>query len=400
MREYGGACGVKIFQFCLIFGFLVACGMPCLAKATSTPNVYFSGVAFTGNASDIPSEFPHLSRAIDSTMNGRINAQIRDLLKHHPTKLKVLFDQLGSIDDAAQSTALALGLDRETTSVVKIGDVYKVRLEISMQLLFFDFKEKQVLGGFPVIMDYIDTKSTAPTEEEIQNDFNQMVMGSDRQHSIADEFVAELALVSVPSPSSKHLRVSSVELDPKAREYLAHYAPTVDANILKGQLAQEFGKYLATNLNLSILPYASNQALGGSMAARFVEGEAFQLKIPEADYSISLAVAGFKKVEQGHNNVSKGYLYGAFVDLAVTEPLSGKVFFSQRIKQGAVESVPVTQANTDDWAAASDTLRLLFNNFTLALSNPAEKWSASALPSGSTPQKEFNALRGLVQSCR
>ncbi len=400
MSEYGGFCGVKGLQLRLIFVFLVAFGMPCHVKAKSAPEVYFAGVAFTGDAADIPSEFPHLSRSLNSTTNSRINAQIRDLLQRHPTKLNVLFDRLGSINDATQSTALALGIDRETTSILRIGDVYKIRLEISMQLLFFDFKQKQVLGGFPVIMDYIDTKSTIPTDGEIQSDFNHMVLGTDRQHALADEFVAELARVSVPSPSSKHLRVTSVELGPKANKYLARYAPDVDTNILKGQIAQEFGKYLATNLHLSILPYASNQALGGKMAARFVEGEAFQLKIPEADYGISLDVAGFKKVAQGSNNVSIGYLYGAFVDLAVTEPLSGKVFFSQRIKQGAVETVPVTQTSTDDWAAAYDTLRLLFNNFSLALSNPAEKWSASALPPGSAVKKEFNSLKGLVQSCR
>jgi hypothetical protein len=314
--------------------------------------------------------------------------------------VNLAFDQLGSIKDADRSTALALAIDRETTSTEHIGDLYKARLEISMQLLFFDFKEKQVLGGFPVILDYIDTKTVPFTDADIQNDFNGMVLGTNGKHSLAGEFAETLAHVSVPSPASRHIRVGSVTLEPRAMAYLQQYAPTTDPEILRRQIAQEFGKYLAANQQLSILPYASNQALGGSMAGRFVEGDAFQLKIPEADYDISLDVAGFKKIEHGRSSTSIVYLYGAFVDLAVKEPLSGKVYFSQRIKQGAAENVPVTQTNTDDWTAAYDTMRLLFNNFTLALSNPDGNWAGSSLPPGHEAKAELSSLKGLIQSCR
>ena len=196
------------------------------------------------------------------------------------------------------------------------------------------------------------------------------------------------------------MRVSSITLGPKALSYLQQFAPTVDAAALRGQIAGEFGKYLAANQNLSMLPYASNQAVGGSMAARFVEGEAFQLTIPEADYDVALNIAGFKKIERGRSDTSIGYIYGAFADIAVTEPLSGRVYFSQRIKQGVSVTVPVTQTNTDDWAAAYDTLRLLFNNFTQAISTPNGSWARSALPRGGQGNAELSSLKGLVQSCR
>jgi hypothetical protein len=374
--------------------------VPAIAWAGNPDTVYFGGVAFTGNAADTSREFPHLSRIFDAAGNSRVNADIRQRLQAQPAAIKLVFDQLGSIKDADRSTALALAIDRETTSVEHIGNVYKIRLEIAAQLLFFDFKEKQVLGGFPLVLTFIDVRDTPATDEDIQAGFRGMALGTSGQHSLAGEFVATLEHASVPSAASRHLRVGSVTFGPKADEYLQQSAPTVDRAMLRAQVAQEFGKYLAANQHLSILPHGSNQALGSSMAARFVEGEAFQLKIPDADYDISLDVAGFKKIEQSRGNVSVLYIYGAFVDLAVREPLSGKVYFSQRIKQGATKEVPMTQTTVDDWSASYESLLLLFNNFTQALSNPGSPWAGSALPASRDAKAQLSSLAELVKSCR
>jgi hypothetical protein len=45
------------------------------------------------------------------------------------------------------------------------------------------------------------------------------------------------------------------------------------------------------------------------------------MKIPEADYDISLELAGFKKIEQSRSNVSTLLLYGAIVDMDTRLPL-------------------------------------------------------------------------------
>ncbi|WP_157469307.1 hypothetical protein [Dyella thiooxydans] len=373
---------------------------PPAAFAAPPENVYFAGVAFSANAAGVPKEFPHLSRVLDSATNAQVNSALRQRIRENPSAPKLIFDQLGSIKDSSRSTALALALDGESTSIERIGDVFKSRLEISAQLLFFDFKEKQILGGFPIIVDYIDTSSQPPDDNDIDRQFRAMVLGEDGRHSLLDEFVSALASASVPTPASRHLRVTSVTLGPKALSYLHQAMPNADPEVVRGQIAREFGKYLSANQRLAILPYASSQALGGSMAARFIEGDAYQLKIPEADYAISLKVAGFKKIEQGRTDTSIGYIYGAFVDVAVTEPMSGTVYFSQSIKQGASQTVPVTQSAMDDWANAYDTLRLLFNNFTLAISNPDSRWVTSSMPHETGVKSQLNSLKGLVQSCR
>jgi hypothetical protein len=380
--------------------FLLAGTLFASSASAGPAAVFFGGIAFTDNATDVTRDFPQLSRLVDATGNARINAAIRQELSTHPSSIELKFDQLGSIRDANQSTALALTIDRETTSVERIGGTYKVRLEIAAQLLFFDFKEKQVLGGFPLVLDYIDIRSAPPTDEQLQAGFRHMVFDTNDPRSLVSEFVAALGKASVPKASSRYLRVAKVMLQPKALEYMAQAAPTLDEETLRTQVAQEFGKYLAANQGLAILPYRSNQALGASMAARFIEGEAYELKIPTADYDISLDVAGFKKIEQSHSNVSTLFLYGAFVDIDVREPLSGKRYFAQRVKQGASKDVPMTQASVDDWSASYETLLLLFNNFTHALGSSDGRWAKSALPEGRDARDQLSSLTELINTCR
>lgn len=385
----------------LILAIALAPAMALAQAGQPSGPVYFSGIAFTGSAADLGTEFPHLSRALDRDHSREIIDSIRQALQKHPAPMDVVFDQLGSTRDAARSTAMALAIDRETTSVVKIADLYKIRLEISAQVLFFDFKEKQVLGGFPIILDYIDAQPSEPTDADVQHDFESLLNGAAGSHSLAGDFVEALARISVPGPATRHLRVTGVSLGPKALDYLAQHAPGVTPDVLRNQIAQEFGKFLAANQHLSLLPYASNQAIGGSMAARFVEGDAFQLSIPEADYAISLDIPGFKRVDLGQTSTSRGYLYGAFADIAIREPLSGQAYFAQRIKQGAAINVPATQAATDDWTNAYDTLTLLFNNFTAAIGQPdGGHWAKSALPAGKAARTELAALEELIRSCR
>lgn len=397
--KHGRAClsGVRRLGGFLLL--LLLCASP-LAAADPESTVYFAGVAYTSNASHIEQSFPYVSRLLGPDKGTALDQNIRSLLRTQPLPEAISFDSLGSIRNASKSVALALGLDGETTSVEHIGNVYKLRVEISAEALFFDFKEKQVLGGFPFIIDFITVLPEQPSDADIQKAFQGIIFGADGMHSLAGEFVHTLAGAQVPLASSKHLRVTSSTLGAKALDYIRQYAPQIDPGALPQKIAQAFGTYLAANQHVSILPYASNQALGSSMAARFMEGEAYDLKIPDADYEIHLNVAGFKKIEASRSDIATVYLYGAFVDVAVLEPLSGHVYFSQRIKQGLTKTIPASETSLDDWPLTFDTLKTLFSNFTGALSGKSNRWSKSGLPNDAEAQSQFSSLKELIQSCR
>jgi hypothetical protein len=397
-RPHAHAWALCVAGVALCFFF---CAAPNRASAQQRDIVYFAGVAFTGDAVDSASQFPNLSSLLADGGNVRLNQQIRLRLQSRALPMDVSFDKLGSIRDASRSTALALAIDRETTSVEHIGDLYKVRVEIAAQALFFDFKEKQVLGGFPLILVLVDTPRTRPSDEYIKHLFSELVFGGpDTNTTLSAQFALTLARARVPSAATRHLRVSAVTLQPRALEYIRQYGDGETPSAIEAQIAQAFGTYLAANQQLSLLPYRSNQALGSSMATRFIEGDAYQLTIPDADYDIKIDIPGFKRVIQGQNTIERLLLYGAFVDLTVSEPLSGKVYFSQRIRQGSTKHVPLVQTNVDDWAASYETLLILFDNFTQAISSPGGDWARSALPTGEASKSQLSSLTELINSCR
>lgn len=369
-----------------------------VTQAADLPQVYFAGVAYTSNAGSVGTVYPHVARAL-SDKGAALDARIRAIIKPLALPETVTFDALGSIKDASKATAVALAIDNETTSVEHIGDTYKLRVEVSAEALFFDFKEKQVLGGFPFTIDVIDAYAAPPTDDQIQHAFQQLLYGNSGRRDLVTEFARVLQTASIPNAANKRLRVTTSTLAPKALAYMQQVAPEENPATFAQQTANAFGTYLAANQHISMLPYQSDQALGGSMPARFVEGDAYDLKIPEADYAITLSVAGFKKIQGAKSNVDTQFIYGAFVDIGVTEPLSQRVYFAQRIRQGEPKTVPVTQVNVDDWSATRDTLLSLFDNFTRALSNPDDPWVKNGLADDKTAREQFKSLSQLVASC-
>lgn len=370
------------------------------AYAATPPTVYFAGIAYTTNAADVSTAFPHVSKLLDQRGTTQIDQTLHQTLQQVQLPEQVVFDALGSTTNASDADALALALDSETHTTAHIGSVYKLRVEISGQALFFDYHAKQVLGGFPFIVDYITALPAPPTDADVTAAFQRLVFGVDAKGTLIGAFAHALQDATVPSPAAKHLRVTSVTLGPKALAYLSTYAPGVDVQTLPKRIAQSFSTYLAANQHLALLPYASNQALGARMAMRFTQGSVFDLEIPQADYAITLGVAGFKQLLASQTSAATVYLYGAFVNVNVAEPLSNHVYFAQLLKQGEPKIVPAGTAAPESWPPTYDTLKALFLNFTDSLTNRDNPWLHSGLPDTAAARQQFSSLQELIASCR
>lgn len=62
------------------------------------------------------------------------------------------------LDGTTSATVLAAALDRELVSVEPIGNQYKVLVEVALQALFFDFRERQVIASYPLTLQRIDVQ--------------------------------------------------------------------------------------------------------------------------------------------------------------------------------------------------------------------------------------------------
>jgi hypothetical protein len=376
----------------------VAAGLPFgRARAQSSAQIYFGGHAFLSKFSDIKTEFPYLGELLNGdgaiqfdralVAAGRRGADRR--------KLNINFDGLATLGAGREALVMALAFDGELVRQVQIGKTWSQVLEVSFQVLVFDFSTKVVRASFPWVTQFNDASSIERSGDELKSRFARLVSG-DQAKSVIGRFWEMVAAVSLPEPGARSLRVTKVALADAAAATTRQLGLT-NTDPLHDRLGHEFGASLCGNQKISVLPYASSQAVDGKMAARLSNGVVYDLRIPKSDYEISLVLDGLKKVQFSSSPAGVAWVYGAFLTVRVIEPLSNRSYFDDQIKLGANRTVPVTEGETADWPSFDEVIRQLFDEFTRALSGPDTTWAKGHVAKNPTSLK---SLKDLVDSCR
>jgi hypothetical protein len=358
-------------------------------------SVYWAGFAFTGEYARRHSLTPASADVIEKhgliPLNAALYAALRD---HPPQHFALIGDSLAHLDGSTSATVLAAALDRELVSVEPIGGQYKILVEIALQALFFDYRERQIIAAYPVTLQYIDLQDSPPSKAEIR-----AVIANLLYKNAAASLAQTLAQARLPEAAMKRLQVGEVEISEAARAVLPHPERERD---LRMTLAHEFSKILSANTNIGLLPYARGEAIGATMAARFSDGRVFQLKIPEADYQVRLRLDRFVERVHEENEARRLMLFGAFFTVKVVDPVLGTMFFDQPLRKGEIKTVPSTQTGIDYWAAWYETLLGGLDAFAGATvdRSGARDWLAQQKPGGSALNRQISSLQELIASCR
>lgn len=387
---------------CATRAWLLLCALivtPFAQAADKAQQVYWAGFAFTGEQAARRDVAPHSTRVVDERGAEALNQALGAALRRQPpTHLQVISDQLAKLDGTTSATVLATALDREMVSVEPIGDQYKVLVEVALQALFFDFRERQVIASYPVTLQRIDLREYRPDEDEIDAIVAGLLYGG-AATDLPQVLAQTLSSAQLPGASTRRLQVGAVTLSDAARAKLPD--PAMEG-ALRATLAHELSKALSSNTGIGLLPPATGEAIGGAMAARFADGKVYQLKIPEPDYVVKLQLEAMKSGVVGETAAMKTMLFGAFFQVSVTEPFSGKVFFDQPLRKGATKVVPVTQWRVDQWSANYETVLAGFDAFAGAAAKRADSraWLDEQKPGGRPLQQQIQALQELIKSCR
>jgi len=385
--------------FACILVLLLAVLAPKVLATDGERRVYWAGFAFTGDQASVAVASPHSARVIDNLGASAINQTLsRNLQLRPPQYLQLIEQPVAMLDGSTSATVLAAALDRELVSIEAIGGQYKLLVEVALQALFFDFRERQVIASFPITLQRIDVRDTRPSTDEIDAIVAGLLSGN-AATDLPQVLASTLGNARLPNASMRRLQVGSVSLSDASRTKLpaAHWEA-----LLPPTLAHELSKSIAANTGVALLPPAAGQAIGGAMAARFADGKVYQLKIPEPDYVISLTVDALKEGVISETPAMKTWLFGAFFTISVREPLSGKVYFEQPLRKGASKIVPVTQDELDLWSARYETLLAGLDAFAGASAGRAEagNWLGEQKPGGRPLQQQTKSLQELIKSCR
>jgi len=387
---------------------LAACTILVLAFVTSldahaddVPQVHFAGFAYIGDDAAVASSYPQ-SRAVEEQRDGDVSvldAALRDRAARvaNPT-FSIVFDELASLKPGQGSAlVLAFALDRETVSVEQIGTHYKLLAELSAQALFVDFREMAVVASYPVVVQSVDVKQTAPTADDRRDAVRNLYLGSGNAN-VLEAFVQKLSSLRLNPNVERRVRVTASAVSEPARGAMSG-SPLENATVFEMALAQDFSKFLSANQQIPVLPPSKGQAIGNRMATRFADGKVYNLEIPESDYAVELNLDELKRIEYGSSAAGRSFVYGAFLNVRVLEPLSGRVYFDARLRNGATKLVPASQANVDDAAAFQDALLALLDKFTASLTSPDPAW-AEKHAGNKVIAKQMQELAKVLQSCR
>lgn len=378
-------------------GVLLAC--IATAQAATADNAYWAGFAFTGDASARTEAVPHASAALDAGGTEALNARLLDALRQRPpTHITLIEDDLAKLDGSTSAVVLAAALDRELVSIEKIGHQYKVLVELALQALFFDFRERQVVASYPLTLQRIDLLDHRPDTQEVQAIASRLLHGTSAT-DLPQVLAQSLAGARLPNASARRLQVGAVTLTDTARQKVPAQG---DEALLRATLAHELTKTLGANAGIALLPPATGEAIGGAMAARFADGRVYQLQIPDADYVMELQVDDWRSGVISETAAMKQMLFGAFFTIKVSEPHSGTVYFNQALRKGATKVVPATQQHVDHWSASYETLLAGFDSYAKAASGQPghREWLGEQKPGGRALQQQTKALQELITSCR
>lgn len=382
-----------------VCGLVVVFASGAAQAADKSQQAYWAGFAYTADQSAVKASTPRTAAVLEArglpTLNKALWAR---LSAQKPTQLELIDQPLAMLDGTTSATVLAAALDRELISVEPIGNQYKVLVEVALQALFFDFRERQVVASYPITLQRIDVQDYRPDSDDVDAIIADLLYGN-AATSLPQVLATTLNPAKLPDASVRRLQVGEVTLSDAARAKLPD--PALEP-VLRATLAHELSKAVSSNTGIGLLPPATGQAIGGAMAARFADGKVYQLKIPEADYVIKFKLDAMKHGVINETPAVKTMLFGAFFNVSVVEPFSGKVFFDQPLRKGATKVVPVTQWQVDQWSASYETVLAGLDAFAGAAAKRADSraWLDEQKPGGKPLQQQTQALQELIKSCR
>lgn len=366
------------------------------APASAQETIYFGGAAFTGAISEANENIPLTHAAIGEAGLVSINQELRRALSVRPPQhFRLDYTDLAALDGAGSSMAMAIAIDRETITVEQVGAQYKLLIEIATQALFFDFRERMVRFAYPVTIQRIEVTNAPPSNARAAELAQQMLLG-ESPASLGPAVADALHGMRLPDAASRRLQVVEVTWSDK----VATDFPQITRQAQVGMAGHEFSKILSSGLQLGLLPYQSGHAIGNAMAARFADGRVYNLTIPPADYEIRVALQDFRSGVVKETAGFRQDILGAFFDIRIEEPLSGRSYLSQPLRFGATKTVPASQPAYDKEPAYYETLIAGLATFARSIAGDgADNW-VKEQPNARELRANLNSVRELIAKCR
>ncbi len=370
----------------------------CAPAWAQIDKAYFAGFSFASDAVDVSLRFPYSMQINNETDANGISVLEAELSSRVRANMPNAFELDFGIANTVGEVTLAFALDWENISIVKIGDIYKLVIDLHAQILAFDFAEKKVIAAFPVAVQLRDATKIKPSESYIKQRVRDLFLTNKNNLNIFDEFTKRLNVVKINKKYRNYIQLVNVSLTDGAANKLAKISP-LKLKEFQGFVGQHFTKFLSANQNIAVLPYTKGQSIGGKMVARFADARVFMLTIPEPDYHIKIEYTGFGKKQLDKNNVKQAWLYVTGFHLNVSEPLSGSTYIDANFRDSVTVTSVAGEIELDHWTAYQEAFFSLSTNLTKQISKRSSDWLKSR-SKNKDAKEQLKKFEEVIDKCR
>lgn len=369
-------------------------------SADHAQKVYFAGFALAGNAAESTAAFPITSKLLQEKSHADgmylLEAELwKGIQRSAPSSIHL---ERGLASDSASADAIAMAfvLEWENVSTETVAGRTKLVADLHGQILIFDFQSMKAIGSYPVAYQLIDVLDNPPTEKDKEALVRGMYFGA-TGNSIFNQVAKRLPEVSAKPSTGNNIQIVSIDLEAKAMQTLKEM--NVEPNVLISRTANTFGQRLFENARVSYIPYSKGTVIGSKMAARFANGDVYQLELPTPDYRIYLRVRGFKKAMLDSNDIQSAWGYASYMHLSIKSFDGGAVYIDGPFKFAVTKNVIKGTHDQDDWTAYQESLFALIDQTTKQMAKPDSDW-LDEWASGDETLEQFERLSGILDRAR
>ena len=391
---------IKLFLLFLLFSLIQGCATTSVKQEAvktvhltkpSTPanpvDVAWAGFAFLGDYNQRETRYPYTSKIANQKKNGIsvIDESLKKKLHGFSTNNYNLDTDLGDLE-SGKGLSMALGISYEDVYVVPFDGKYKVSYEIGLNLVVFDFIDKKVVTAFPLRFLRNELFDHSPSEAENEKNIRSLYSGNG--FNIIQETVNRMGKLVIKPSYGNYIGVRNISISNQAFERIPNNI--LEDDIVKSQVAQQFEGFLSKNAYVPVVPFSKGELIGKNMAARFANGKAFMLKLPELDYFIDIELRNFKKkARKNHKGFSS--LITAKVSTGLAEVANIKLSHNAWV----LNEMSGNSKNSQ-WTLYEESLSKLLDDFTKQLAVSDSDWTKQHSVTKNA-DKQMEGFRSLIR---
>lgn len=355
--------------------------------------IYWAGLSFVGNASDIQQTNPYLSKVVDEVGLGNLNKLLWAQLQSANRPDINLVTELGR-STSGNAVAMTLALDFESVQVYPFGDEkICAYVQVFAQIMTFDMTDKRLISAFPVNSKKIlDCVSGAGFVSDIQGQewVTNALMGDGE--SLVNLVPSKLESLPLNSGWALDIQVAEIKLGPTVLTEISQVGMTEGA--YRRWLAAQLSATMSSQIKIPVLPYTLGQAIGGALPMRFSDAGAFDIVLPPADFTVDITSRGYVKRHLGSNDYAakEQFIFG--MGLAFNDRGFGLTLFEENLQKQSEYMVKIgLGSEVPDWERYERSTISLMQDFFRQFPDPDKKWVSEHVPDLKKKKTSWGKLR-------